>query len=154
MKNRLSVIVPIYNAENYLSRCLDSICLQTIEDMEIICVDDGSQDGSGEILKKYEKKDSRIRVIRQDNMGVNAARKTGIRIAAGEYITFVDSDDWIEEGAFDYMVSILDRTNVDLLSSAYWMEFDGKVLYKDAFKEGVYSGACWDEKRKNAFFRY
>ncbi len=151
---RLSVIVPVYNTENYLLRCLDSICVQDFKDMEIICIDDGSQDRSGEILEQYKERDSRIKVIHQDNMGVNAARKAGIRISTGEYVTFVDSDDWIEEETFSYVFSILDRTSVDLISSAYWMEFDGKVLYKDVFEEGVYSGEYWNKIRKNAFFDF
>ena len=82
----LSVIVPIYNSKDYLSRCLDSILKQTLKDMEIICVDDGSTDSSPAILQEYAKKDPRIRVITKKNQGLVAARKTGVKEAAGKYI--------------------------------------------------------------------
>ena len=94
---KLSVIIPIYNVEQYLRKCLDSVCNQTLEDIEIICINDCSPDNSLEILKEYQKNDNRIKIIDfKENRGVAAARNEAIKIAKGEYIGFVDSDDWID----------------------------------------------------------
>ena len=93
----ISIIVPVYNAEKHLKRCLDSIICQTYKNLEIIIVDDGSEDGSGEICNKYAEHDERVRVIHQKNQGVSSARNAALEVSRGEYIAFVDSDDWIEE---------------------------------------------------------
>ena len=93
---RVSVIIPVYNAASYLPRCLDSVLGQTLKDIEVICVDDGSTDGSAAILADYAAKDSRVKVITQRNVGAGAARNVGIRAATGEYVGFVDSDDFID----------------------------------------------------------
>ncbi|GMO37902.1 MAG: hypothetical protein Ta2B_17610 [Termitinemataceae bacterium] len=92
----ISVIIPVYNVEHYLRRCLDSVLAQTFTDFECILIDDGSPDKSPAICDEYAKKDSRFVVIHQANAGVSAARNAGLDIAQGEWITFVDSDDWIE----------------------------------------------------------
>ncbi len=91
-----SVIIPVYNVEKYLARCLDSVVGQTLRDIEIICVDDGSTDASAKILSRYAARDPRIKIVRQKNAGLSAARNRGIDMASADYITFVDSDDWIE----------------------------------------------------------
>ncbi len=93
---KVSVIIPVYNTEKYLRECLDSIVNQTLREIEIICVDDGSTDGSLEILREYEHKDSRIRVFTQPNNNAGAARNNGFRYAVGEYLSFLDSDDYFE----------------------------------------------------------
>ena len=93
---KLSVIVPVYNTEKYLRECLDSILAQAFTDFEFILVNDGSTDKSGDICDAYGQVDSRVRVIHQENGGVTAARKRGVEVAEGEYISFIDSDDWIE----------------------------------------------------------
>ena len=93
---KLSVIVPVYNTEKYLRECIDRILAQTFTDFELILVNDGSTDGSGAICDGYAEKDSRIQVIHQTNGGITVARKSGVRAACGEYVTFVDSDDWID----------------------------------------------------------
>ena len=90
---KVSVIIPVYNVEKYLQKCLDSVINQTYKNLEIICVDDGSPDNSGGILDAYAQNDSRIIVIHQENAGVSAARNRGLDAATGEYIAFVDSDD-------------------------------------------------------------
>ena len=95
-KPKVSVIVPVYKAEAYLHRCVDSILAQTLTDFEILLIDDGSPDKSGDICDEYAKKDSRIRVFHKDNSGVSSARNVGLDNAKGEYILFVDSDDWID----------------------------------------------------------
>ena len=94
--NRISVIVPAYNIENYISKCLDSILAQTYRDLEIITVDDGSSDRTGQILDEYAKKDDRIKVIHQKNKGLSGARNSALKVATGDYIGYVDGDDHIE----------------------------------------------------------
>lgn len=96
MQPKVSVVVPVYNVEPYLARCLDSLIAQTLQEIEIVCVNDGSTDGSIRILNAYADHDPRVRVISQINRGLGGARNTGIRASSGEYILFVDSDDWIE----------------------------------------------------------
>lgn len=93
---KVSVIVPVYNAEKYLSRCMDSIVNQTLQEIEILCVDDGSTDSSVQILKKYAAIDDRIRIITQENKGAGAARNRGLKEATGEYLSFLDADDFFE----------------------------------------------------------
>ena len=95
----ISIIVPVYNVERYLRCCLDSILAQTFTDFECICVDDGSTDGSGKILDEYAEKDSRFVVIHKDNGGVSSARNAGLDVARGEWLAFVDSDDWVDTDA-------------------------------------------------------
>lgn len=97
----ISIIVPVYNAREYLYRCIDSIIAQTLQSWELLLIDDGSTDESGDICDDYAEKDKRIRVVHQQNAGVSAARNTGLAVARGKYIGFVDSDDWIEYGMFD-----------------------------------------------------
>ena len=97
----LSVIVPVYNTEPWLRRCLDSICAQTYQNLEILCVNDGSTDNSAEILAEYAAKDSRIKVFTQENAGLSAARNTALERATGEWVTGVDSDDYLEPGVYE-----------------------------------------------------
>ena len=94
MTVKVSVILPVYNVEKYLKECLDSILNQTLQEIEVICVDDGSTDRSLEILREYEKKDKRVIVLTQENKGAGAARNKGLAIAKGEYLSFLDSDDF------------------------------------------------------------
>lgn len=112
----LTVIVPVYNVERFLPRCLESICNQTYRNLEIICVDDGSVDNSGAILDEYAARDPRIKVIHQKNAGVSAARNAGLDAAAGEFVTFVDSDDWLEPDAYEMVLAVL-SAEVDMVCS-------------------------------------
>jgi glycosyltransferase involved in cell wall biosynthesis len=109
-----SVIIPIFNSELFLKRCLDSVLAQTFNDYEIICVDDGSTDNSADILIKYRLKDKRIKVITQKNMGQGEARNVALKQAQGEYIYFLDSDDWIDSTLFQSALSIFKENNTDL----------------------------------------
>ena len=93
---KISVIIPVHNVEKYIGKCLGSIVSQTYKDLEIICIDDQSSDNSLKILTDFAQKDTRIKLIKQDHKGVSAARNNGLNIATGEYISFIDSDDWIE----------------------------------------------------------
>lgn len=97
---KISVIVPVYNVEQYLEQCLDSIILQDYNNLEIIVVNDGSTDTSGQICDRYAQKDNRIKVIHQENQGLSGARNTGLTHSTGELISFIDSDDWIEQGMY------------------------------------------------------
>ena len=112
---RLSVIVPVYNTEKYLRECLDSILTQTYTDFELILVDDGSTDSSGAICDSYSRADSRIHVIHQQNGGVTAARKMGTKAAVGDYISFVDSDDWIAPDMFQQMLAKAEHHDLDMI---------------------------------------
>ena len=96
---KISIIIPVYNVEDYLSQCLDSVLSQDFDDFEVICVNDGSTDNSLIILEKYAKLDSRIKIISQINGGLGSARNTGLKHANGEYVMFIDSDDYISEGS-------------------------------------------------------
>lgn len=108
----ISVIVPVYNVGNYLARCIESIIGQTYKKLEIILVDDGSTDNSSEICDRYKKSDERIKVIHKCNGGLSSARNAGIEIAAGEYLAFVDSDDWILSHHIESLYSLLSEANV------------------------------------------
>ena len=137
----LSVIVPVYNAEDHLEKCLDSIINQTFKDLEIILVNDGSTDNSAKICDNYVKKDARIKVIHQQNSGVSAARNRGIDIAAGDYITFVDSDDWLEPQMYEKMceVSCLD-VSVDIVMCDFLnIKKSEKVEIPSNLREGFYN---------------
>ena len=117
---KISVIVPVYNSEKYLPRCLDSIVNQTLEDIEIICVDDGSTDGSAAILNKYAIQDKRIKVIIQKNGGSSLARNTGIARAAGRYIGFVDADDHIKNDFYKQLYLAAELYRADVVQCGYY----------------------------------
>ena len=113
---RISIIIPIYNVEKYLRECLDSCINQTLEDIEIICVDDCSTDGSYEILEEYQNKDPRIKIFRQEtNKKQGAARNKGLEVATGEYVWFVDSDDYIDTKACQILYDTIKKFDVDML---------------------------------------
>lgn len=116
---KISVVVPVYNAEKYLPLCLDSILAQTYENFEVICVDDGSTDGSGNVLDKYAAEDARINVIHQKNGGVSAARNSGLKLASGDYIYFMDSDDFIRPEWFAYAVEVIAEYEPDCVMCDY-----------------------------------
>ena len=127
----ISVIIPVYNVEKYLRRCLDSVIAQTYQKLEIICVDDGSIDDSGKICDQYAVRDARIKVIHQENQGLSAARNRGLDAAEGEYIAFVDSDDYILEDMYKKMLDKLLNYNVDLCVCQWQYEFsDGRQVVK------------------------
>lgn len=122
----ISVIVPIYNVEKYLSKCIESIINQTYKDLEIILVDDGSTDSSGKICDEFATKDNRIKVIHKNNGGVSSARNQGLDKANGDYIAFVDSDDYIEKDMYEKMINIINKYGVDIVSCNY-NHVNGKI---------------------------
>ena len=111
---KISIIVPVYNVEKYLKTCLDSIINQTYQNLEIILVDDGSTDNSGEICEEYRKTDSRIILIHKENEGLSMARNFGLDIASGDYISFVDSDDFIARNMMEALYNRLLETQSDM----------------------------------------
>ena len=132
---KVSVIIPLYNVENYLKQCLDSVVNQTLKEIEIICINDGSTDNSKQILEDYARKDDRIKIINRKNSGQGVARNVGIKYAKGEYIGFVDSDDWVDRTMFEKLyenakihksdivmcpIQIVNENNVELDSLPYY----------------------------------
>ena len=164
----VSVIVPIYNVESYLKKCITSICCQTYKDIEIILINDGSTDKSGEICREMTEKDSRIRLIEQSNKGLSAARNAGLDIARGEYIAFVDSDDYIRPIMIETMLRIIGNhdmamcrySKTDLLSfykrSREWKD---DVWNMDTFWTSYYNGyreecvVAWNKLYKASVFQ-
>lgn len=143
---RLSVIVPVYNTEKYLRECIESILAQTFSDFELILVDDGSPDGSGAICDEYAEKDSRIQVIHQKNSGVTSARKAGMRIAKGAWISFVDSDDWIHPDMFKTMQEkTTDITQIVICDVVLKFPNQSETVVNLA-DEGFYDKAAMTEK--------
>lgn len=137
---KISIIIPIYNVREYLTKCIESVINQTYQDIEIICVDDGSTDGSYEICEYYKKKDSRIKVVHKINEGIVSARQMGLKIANGEYVGFVDGDDWIDEKMYESMIRTMEKSNVDMVETgvidSYNTFTEKERKYK--LKEGIY----------------
>jgi len=116
---KVSIIIPIYNVERFLKRCLNSVINQSLEDIEIICINDGSTDNSLSIIKEFSENDSRIKTYNRTNHGLGASRNFGIRKALGEYILFVDSDDWIELDTCEKLFSVAKKNNLDILQGKF-----------------------------------
>lgn len=169
MNTKLSVIVPVYKVENYLTKCIDSILKQTYYNLEIILVDDGSPDQCGNICDEYSKIDNRIKVIHKENGGLSDARNVGISVATGEFITFVDSDDWIEpnmyeilmQGAIKYgtKLSVGGVKVYDESKKKYRKQYDEiipdeRVLSKIEYLKSVFLGiwAAWDKIYHKSLF--
>lgn len=146
----ISVIIPIYNTQESLPRCLDSILNQSYANTEIILVNDGSTDDSVSICERYAAKDTRIQMISQPNQGIIAAKKTGIRLCQGEYVMFVDSDDWIEPELLETMVKAMQEFGCVLVCSNVYIDLeDGTVEKKNAIPPGIYET---DKITKDLFY--
>ena len=137
---KVSVVVPVYNVEKYLNRCIDSILNQTFRDFELILVDDGSTDQSGRICDEYKEKDNRIVVIHKTNGGLSDARNYGIDRAKGEYITFIDSDDWIKERYIEVLYNNAVKFKVDISAVNLHKEYDDRSERSCDITEGVFDG--------------
>ena len=120
--SKISVIIPIYNVEKYLSQCLESLLNQTYTDWEAICVNDGSSDGCEEIVKQYAERDPRIKIITQDNQGLSMARNNGLKKATGDYIYFLDSDDSIHPQCLEIAYLFAKEHNADLVNFEFYKE--------------------------------
>lgn len=137
---KISVIVPVYKAEKYLNECVESVLKQTFKDFELILVDDGSPDSSGKICDKYAIRDNRVQVIHQKNSGVAVARNSGLEIARGEYVIFMDSDDYIDSDMYESMIKITEKYNCDLVICDCIKEFENyRELYTHDIREGFYN---------------
>ncbi len=132
-KDLISVIVPVYNVEKYLPQCIDSILNQTEKNLEIILVDDGSLDNSGKICDEFSKKDDRIVVIHKKNNGLSSARNAGLEIAKGNYIGFVDSDDWLDKSMYEILLKLLKENNSDISCCDFFKtaNSDGSIPHID-----------------------
>lgn len=123
----ISVIVPVYNVEPYLRKCLDSILAQTYQDLEILVIDDGSTDGSGKICDEYAEKERWIRVFHTENNGLSCARNLGLDNANGDWIGFVDSDDWIEPDMFEVLLRRAQETGADVVDCGWYWEYPDRI---------------------------
>ncbi|PAV31545.1 hypothetical protein CIL05_02485 [Virgibacillus profundi] len=157
----ISIIVPVYNVEMYLEKCLLSICNQTKKELEILLINDGSTDNSPSICEEFAKKDPRIVVIHQSSQGVSAARNTGIKNATGELVGFVDSDDWILPDMFENLENILEENNCDISICGYARQFGDEVTdirennhfltlpqeesLRELFRGKIYRFALWNK---------
>ncbi len=163
---KISIIVPVYNTEKYIEKCVDSILNQTHKNLEIILVDDGSPDNCGKICDNYEKKDNRVKVIHKKNSGSASSKNMAINIATGDYIGFVDSDDYIEADMFEYLLNNSISFNADVVRCGFFWDIDGGIYPQgsgivkkvndyndkiiDLMKDGVISGiACNKLYKKN-----
>ena len=136
---KFSIIIPVYNVEPYLRECLDSVLAQTCADWEAICVNDGSTDGSLEILQEYAAKDARFRIINQPNKGLSAARNAGVHDANGEYILFLDSDDWIVPDALERLNKRINGQDMICFTGQKYNEQDKTYLPADVLTPAIYS---------------
>lgn len=135
MQKLLSIIIPIYNTGDFLHKCISSVLSQTLSDFELILVNDGSTDNSGEILDEYAKKDNRIKVIHKENQGVSAARNDGIKEACGEYIGFIDSDDWIEPSMYEKLYSLAKNNDAEIVMCDAVTVYDDKPEEADTIDQ-------------------
>ena len=150
MDSLISIIVPVYNTENYLEKCLYSLVNQTYKNIEIIIVDDGSPDNSMNIIQKFVLADNRVKVISQKNQGVSRARNTGMNNANGDYIMFIDSDDWIEIDTCEKAINASEKYNADVVFWSYIKEFSNSQKDNYLFDK---TEIIWSEKNINQLSR-
>ena len=128
----ISVIIPVYNVSQYLPRCIESVINQTYQNLEIILVDDGATDDSGVICDDYARKDPRIRVVHKENGGLSSARNAGIQIARGEYLTFIDSDDYVDRDYTEFLYELVCQYSAKMAIFSHTVFYDnGTVLKKE-----------------------
>lgn len=143
----ISVMIPVYQVREYLPQCLDSVVHQTYQNLEIILIDDGSTDGSGEICDEYAKRDRRIKVIHKENGGLVSARKVGLQSAKGELAAYVDSDDWIDPDAYQTMYQIMERNGADVVVAGHLeCTYDEEWTVKNFIPPGTYRGEALERK--------
>lgn len=146
MNPRFSIIIPVFNVENYLHQCLDSVIEQDFDNYEVICVNDGSTDESPQILKEYEQKYNQIKVIHQTNKGLSAARNRGINASKGDYILFLDSDDWLETNALSILKKNLSDEDLLCFSGSLFYEDSGLLIKDSGYSDTNLSG--WEYYNK------
>lgn len=128
LNSKISVIIPIYNTCKELPRCLESVCSQTYKNLEIICIDDGSSDGSEKILDEFAAKDHRMVVVHQQNHGESNARNEGLKRATGDYVVFVDCDDWIDVQMYQDMIIVMNNEDLDMVAVSWYKEFENQSI--------------------------
>lgn len=162
---KVSVVVPVYNVDSYLEQCVNSILSQSFGDFELILVDDGSTDRSGEICDAYAGKDARIKVIHQQNAGIPAARKAGLEEARGCYILFADSDDWIDTNHIESLVIMAEHEKADVVFCGFYIEYPrkavrclnipqsstGKGIVVECLNDRLHAGVVFKLIRRNIF---
>ncbi|MDD3252714.1 MAG: glycosyltransferase family 2 protein [Lachnospiraceae bacterium] len=172
---KVSVIIAIYNAEKYLSECLDSVLNQTLREIEVICVNDGSTDSSLEILKKYEAQDNRVKILDQKNQGAGAARNNGLQVAKGEYLSFLDSDDFFEPDMLEvaYRIASVERADICVFAANLFVQSTSRFEpcqwsfrkqyfplekafdpHEEQYRDNIfrmYNGWAWDKLFKREF---
>ena len=136
---KVSVLVPVYNVEKYLKQCINSILQQTLQDIEVICIDDGSTDSSGKILDEYVKQDCRIKVVHKENTGYGDSMNRALEMAQGEYIGIVESDDFIEKEMYQRYYTIAVEKNLDFLKADHYEHWDDRRVYRSAYHGSVYN---------------
>lgn len=163
---KISVIVPVYNVEKFLPRCLDSLLAQTFSDFELLLIDDGSKDRSGDICDKYALKDNRIRVFHKENGGVASARQLGVDEARGEYSIHADGDDWVEPDMLQCFYDKAKETNADIVIADYYLQRNNQQIYKlqkmksnnpievlkDILEDRVF-GALWHKLIRHSLYK-
>lgn len=152
MNKKVSIIVPVYNVEAYLGSCIDSLLAQTYKEIEIILVNDGSKDSSGEICDQYASLHTNIKAFHLENGGPSRARNFGLSKAEGEYIGFVDSDDYIDEQMIEKMYSVAEKNQADLVMCSFNIETNGNIKQMDMKYENIYPNN--DYIKKNLISRY
>lgn len=168
MKHKISVIVPVYNVEEYLDKCIESLIGQTYKNLEIILVDDGSEDKSGEICDSWKYKDSRIKVIHKKNGGLSDARNAGMDIATGDYIGFIDSDDYINKRMYEILLNNMNDYNSDISVCSIEKVYETNEIYnsvitnknisiftaeealRDLIEEGILKQTVWNKLYKKS----
>lgn len=156
----ISVIVPVYNVEKYLPKCLESLIGQTYQNIEILCIDDGSTDHSLDILNFYKQRDERIKVLKQNNLGPSAARNKALAIARGEYVSFVDADDFLQWNAYEILMLVAGQNDLDLIifggncfpweERVDWVEDKLNVAYRD-YRDCTVKELVFQEKSSRPF---
>lgn len=167
MEEQISIIVPVYNVEMYLTRCINSIINQTYKNIELLLIDDGSTDLSGNICDEYSRKDKRIKVVHCKNQGVSEARNKGLEMASGEWIGFVDPDDWIDKDMYESLYKMVKLYNADISVCAHrkvntfgkyimnkkddeYELLDNKMSMKYMLVDNLYCGAVWNKLYKKS----
>ena len=135
---KVSVLIPVYNAEKSIEKCLDSVMRQTLEDIEIICINDGSTDGSLPILRERAEHDSRLKIIDKQNTGYGHSMNQGLKVATGEYIGIVESDDYTDEHMFENLYRLASRQRVKVVRSNFWDCFQGRCFFKEVLDKCIY----------------
>lgn len=134
---KISIIIPAYNVEAYIEKCINSVINQTYDDIEVIIINDGSTDNTAEIIEKYSKIDNRIKIVNKYNSGVSDSRNVGIEMFTGDYVFFLDSDDWVEKDYIIKAVDVLEKNNIDILFNGWVIDTNGVTVCKYDFEKNV-----------------